>query len=132
VAPETQKPVRVVVVDDSDVFRNVLRAVVAATPGFEVVAAAASGHEALALVDRLVPELVLMDVKMPELDGTETASLIRRRHPNILVALLSGAGRTFLNGRSSEVVDKRDLSPRWLATFWDEQRRRGSAGPAST
>jgi CheY-like chemotaxis protein len=50
-----QVPVRVLVVDDSEVFRNVMSAVVAATPGFEVVGGGSSGHEALSLVDSLGP-----------------------------------------------------------------------------
>jgi DNA-binding NarL/FixJ family response regulator len=118
VLAEIQKPVRVLVVDDSDVFRNVLRAVVTATPAFEVVGAASSGREALALVDRLVPELVLADVAMPELSGTETARLIRRRHPNVVVVLLSAFSRASVNDRELRVVDKRDLSPAWLADYW--------------
>jgi len=110
--------VRVLVVDDSDVFRNVLRAVVTATPAFEVVGAASSGREALDMVDRLVPELVLADVAMPELDGTETARLIRRRYPEIVVVLLSAFSRASAKDPELSVVDKRDLSPRWLADFW--------------
>ena len=126
-AAEHQKPepVRVLVVDDSEVFRNVVRAVVAATPGFEVVGAAASGHDALDLVDRLAPQLVLMDVKMPGLDGTETAHLIGRRHPAVSVVLLTGTGCPSPNDRVPAIMDKRDLSPRWLADFW--QRRASSA-----
>jgi DNA-binding NarL/FixJ family response regulator len=126
VAAERQKPepVRVLVVDDSEVFRNVLRAVVAATPGFEVVGAAASGHDALELVDRVAPELVLMDVRMQGLDGTETADLIGRRHPAVCVVLLTGTEQQSANSRAAAIMDKRDLSPRWLADFWQQRALR--------
>jgi CheY-like chemotaxis protein len=69
-----------------------------------------------------VPELVLADVAMPELDGTETARLIRRRHPNVVVVLLSAFSRASVTDRDLRVVDKRDLSPGWLADYW---RRHG-------
>jgi CheY-like chemotaxis protein len=121
VPAEVQKAVRVLVVDDSEVFRNVLRAVVAATPGFEVVGAAGSGQDALDLVDRLTPQLVLMDVRMPGLDGTETAHLIGSRHPDVSVVLLTGTGGVSVNDSPTAIMDKRDLSPRWLAHFWRQQ-----------
>lgn len=106
------------VVDDSEVFRNVMSAVVAATPGFEVVGAGSSGREALALVDLLGPHLVLLDLYMPELDGIETALRIRRRRPATVVLLLTAARRAHLADRWLRVEDKRDLSPGWLADYW--------------
>ena len=106
------------VVDDSEVFRNVMSAVVAATPGFEVVGAGSSGREALALIDSLGPHLVLLDLYMPELDGIETALCIRRRRPATVVLLLTAARRAHLADRWLRVEDKRDLSPGWLADYW--------------
>jgi two-component system response regulator DesR len=58
-----------------------LCAVVASTPGFEVVGVASSGRETFALVGSLAVELALVDVNMPDLDGIETGLRIRRRHP---------------------------------------------------
>jgi DNA-binding NarL/FixJ family response regulator len=119
---QDQMPVRVLVVDDSEVFRNVLCAVVAATPGFEIVGVASSGRETFALVDSLAPELVLVDVNMPEMDGIETGIRLRRRHPDVLVLLLTAARRASVSDPSLLVGDTRDLSPEWLADFW---RRHG-------
>jgi DNA-binding NarL/FixJ family response regulator len=116
--------VRVLVVDDSEVFRNVMCAVVAAAPGFEVVGDASSGREALALIDVLDPHLMLLDLYMPELDGLATARDIRRRHPDVVVLLLTAARRPRLADQWLRVEDKRDLSPQWLAEFW---RRHGLA-----
>jgi DNA-binding NarL/FixJ family response regulator len=115
-------PVRVLVVDDSEVFRNVLCAVVAATPGFESVGVAASGRETLAVVGSLAVNLVLVDVNMPDLDGIETGLRIRRRHPNVVVLLLTAAKRAYVSDSSLIVEDKRDLTPEFLTEFW---RRHG-------
>jgi DNA-binding NarL/FixJ family response regulator len=71
----------VLVVDDSEVFRNVMCAVVAATPGFEIVGVASSGRETLALVGSLAVEFVLVDVNMPDLDGIETGLRIAADTP---------------------------------------------------
>ena len=121
-AVSAEKPVRVLVVDDSEVFRNVMCAVVAATPGFEVLGDASSGREALALIDVLDPHLVLLDLYMPELDGLATALDIRRRYPDVVVLLLTAARRAHVADQWLRVEDKRDLSPQWLADFW---RRHG-------
>jgi chemotaxis response regulator CheB len=118
VAAEDQKRVRVLVVDDSEVFRNVLSAVVRATPGFELIGAASSGREALDLVEPLNPDFVLLDVQMPEMDGIETALRIRRRDRNVVVLLLTAFKRASLDNLTLAVEDKRDLSPEWLADFW--------------
>jgi DNA-binding NarL/FixJ family response regulator len=115
--------VRVLVVDDSEVFRNVLWAVVAAAPGFEVVGTASCGREALFLVDSLLPDLVLLDLLTPDLEGIETARKIRRHHPDLVVLLLTATRRASLADPSLTVEDKRDLSSELLAAFW---QRHGS------
>ena len=109
---------RVLVVDDSEVFRNVMCAVVAAAPGFEVVGDASSGREALALIEVLDPHLVLLDLYMPEVDGLATALDMRRRYPDVVVLLLTAARRAHVADQWLRVEDKRDLSPQWLADFW--------------
>src|SRR5215813_5069224 len=121
-ARSDQIPVRVLVVDDSEVFRNVMCAVVAATPGFEVVGDASSGREALALIEELDAQLVLLDLYMPEVDGLATAVDLRRRYPDVVVLLLTAGTRTRVSDQWLRIEDKRDLSPRWLTDFW---RRHG-------
>ncbi len=116
---------RVLVVDDSEVFRHVVCDLVAATPGFEVVADATSGREALALVGSLGAEFVLLDVEMPELDGIETARRIRHHYPDVVVALVTAAKRAQLGDASLTVEDKRHLSGSWLTEFWQRHRPRG-------
>lgn len=113
---------RVLVVDDSEVFRSVMCSVVGATPGFEIVGDACSGREALSLVEVLDPDLVLLDLYMPKPDGLETALDIRRRHPDVVVLLLTAGRKPRLIDQWLRVEDKRDLSPHWLTDFW---RRHG-------
>ena len=115
---QDQTPVRVLVVDDSEVFRHVVCDLVAATPGFEVIADAASGREALALVGSMAAQLVMLDVHMPELDGIETASRIRRQFPDVVVLLLTATKRKQLSDPSLTIEGKRELSCRLLTEFW--------------
>jgi two-component system, NarL family, response regulator len=118
VVTQHQAPVRVLVVDDSEVFRHVVCDLVAATPGFEVIADAASGREALALVGSMAAQLVMLDVHMPELDGIETACRIRRQFPDVVVLLLTATKREQLADPSLTIEDKRNLSCQLLADFW--------------
>jgi DNA-binding NarL/FixJ family response regulator len=118
VSAQDQAPVRVLVVDDSEVFQHVLSALVSAAPGFEVVGAASSGREALHLIDVLEAQLVLVDLHMPELDGIETAKRLRERHRDVEIVLITADGRPSLALPSLKIVDKRDLSPEWLSDFW--------------
>src|SRR5688500_11905172 len=80
---------RVLVVDDQAPFRQAARAVVRVTPGFEVVAEAESGEEAVELAHDLAPDVVLMDVHLPGIDGMAACRAIVADHPATTVLLLS-------------------------------------------
>ncbi|HEY9240737.1 MAG TPA: response regulator transcription factor, partial [Streptosporangiaceae bacterium] len=69
---------RVLVADDQALVRAGFRGIVAATPGFDVVGEAGTGAEAVELARRHVPDVVLMDVRMPEMDGIEATRQITR------------------------------------------------------
>jgi DNA-binding NarL/FixJ family response regulator len=112
----------VLVVDDSEVFRNVLSAVVAATPRFEVVGSASSERETLHLVAALDVQFVLLDVRVPDMDGIETALRIRRLYPDVVVLLLTATRQASLSDPSLTIEDKRDLSSEWPAEFWQHGR----------
>ena len=81
--------VRVLIVDDQVPFRRAAQAVVESTDEFMVVGAAESAEQCLAEVDSLNPDLILMDVNLPGIDGVEASRRLRLSHPAIVVILLS-------------------------------------------
>ncbi len=81
--------VRVLIVDDHPVVRDGLRGMLDAQPDLEVLDEAANGHQALAAVARETPDVVLMDLRMPELDGVEATRRIRDGHPGVSVLVLT-------------------------------------------
>src|SRR5207237_10659945 len=85
----THGPVRVLIADDHEMVRWGLRALLELDPGLEVVGDAASGVEAVRLARRLQPDVVLMDLIMPELDGVASTELIRRERPGANVLVLT-------------------------------------------
>jgi DNA-binding NarL/FixJ family response regulator len=82
-------PVRVLVVDDQAPFRQAARAVVAMTPGFEVVGEAETGEAAIEMAGALDPDVVLMDVNLPGINGLAACRAIVAEHPATTVLLLS-------------------------------------------
>lgn len=83
-------PIRVLIADDNQRFRQGLRALLTRMPETEVVGEAASGAEAVALADRLQPDVVLMDIRMPPgLDGIEATRRILETSPHIGVLMLT-------------------------------------------
>jgi DNA-binding NarL/FixJ family response regulator len=121
--------VRVLVVDDQDPFRRAMSAVVDETDGFTVVAAVASGEDSVAAAAELSPDLVLMDVNLPGIDGIEAARQISEgTAPPVVVLLstydeddfdLSGCG-------AAAYISKAALSPARLLQVWSSSgRQRG-------
>jgi len=90
-APATM---RVVLVDDLEDLRALLRVTLERSGYFSVVAEAENGERALAVVRETQPDLVLLDVAMPVMDGLQALALIRQEHPTVNVAMLSGFGDT--------------------------------------
>jgi DNA-binding NarL/FixJ family response regulator len=114
--------VSVVTVDDQVVFRETARDVIEATPGFEAVGDADSGEAAIAVVDELEPQLVLVDVRMPGMNGVETARRIRAGHPDTVVVLISIEEPANLPAAATSedcpLVRKQDFGPALLRELW--------------
>jgi DNA-binding NarL/FixJ family response regulator len=82
-------PIRVLLADDQALFREGLRTLLSTHPDVTVVGEAANGEEALALVERSAPDVVLMDLRMPVLDGIQATARLRDRWPAIPVLVLT-------------------------------------------
>ncbi len=82
-----ERPIRVLVADDSDLFREVLSRVITADPGFEVVASAADGNEAARLARALKPDVITMDINMPDADGFSGIARIMAEAPTPILVL---------------------------------------------
>ncbi|NWG19417.1 MAG: response regulator transcription factor [Chloroflexi bacterium] len=82
-------PVRLLLADDHRMFRQGLRELLERNPAFVVVGEAATGREVLAQVAALQPDIVLLDIQMPELDGVAVARQLARAHPNVKIIMLT-------------------------------------------
>ncbi len=115
--------VRVLIVDDQEPFRSAARMVVQLTNGFEVAGEAGSGEDGLALVDELSPDLILMDIKMPGMDGLEATRRILSGDPGAKVVVLSTYEaeefeQTALDAGAIAFLSKSDFGPKTLAEAW--------------
>ena len=93
-----ERNIRVVLVDDVPELRLLVRLTLEEDPAIEVVGEAANGREGIEVVEATDPDLVLLDLSMPDMDGLEAIPLMRRHAPNARVVVLSGheAGRVSL------------------------------------
>ncbi|MFZ6029661.1 MAG: response regulator [Chloroflexota bacterium] len=83
------KSIRILLVDDQALFREGLRTLLSVQAGLEVVGEAANGEEALRLAGTLQPDVILMDVRMPVLDGVVATRRLRAAHPAMRVIVLT-------------------------------------------
>ena len=81
--------IKVLIVDDQELIRQSLKVVLNVSPGIEVVDVAGSGKEALRSVAAHKPDVVLMDIRMPGMDGVEATKIIKERYPSIKVIVLT-------------------------------------------
>jgi DNA-binding NarL/FixJ family response regulator len=116
-----QRPIRILLVDDHAVIRQALRMLLESQPELEVVADVENGREAVQAVEKLSPDVVLMDVVMPGLNGLEATRQIRRSSPGTRVVMLSGFVDedqlldSIRSGASGYIIKKSDVSELVLA-----------------
>ena len=108
--------IRLLIVDDHTLVRQGIRSLMEAQEDIEVVAEASGGHEAVAKAAELHPDVILMDLAMPDLNGMETTRRIKTEHPEIQVLALSMYGtddyvfRALKSGASGYVLKEADAA----------------------
>jgi DNA-binding NarL/FixJ family response regulator len=115
--------VRVLIVDDLAPFRGAARLIIEATPGFEVAGEVSSGEESLETARTLRPDLVLMDVNLPGIDGVEAGRRIVADAPSTVVVLVStrdgeDLGSIAADSGAAAYLAKSRLSSESLTRVW--------------
>lgn len=86
---QSTRPVSIVIADDSELYREMLKMVIEAFPGLEVVGAVGDGCQVLEIVSARQPQLVLVDLQLPGLNGLQSLALIREYHPATRVIIIT-------------------------------------------
>ena len=118
-----ETPVAVLIVDDQAPFRRAARAVIMATPGFEVAGEAESGEDAVRMAEELHPGLVLMDINLPGINGIEATRQITAARPETVVMLLSTYREEDLppgaeSSGAARYVNKEQFAPDVVEDTW--------------
>jgi len=88
------KPLRILLADDHEMFRQGIKSLIGTEPGLEIVGEAATGREALEKVLELEPELLVMDISMPEMSGVQLMARLKQAAPAVRVLALTAFGDT--------------------------------------
>jgi len=86
---QTAAPVKVIVADDHKLFADGVEQIINSTPGFEVIANVNNGKLLMQTLNRLSPDIILLDINMPFLNGLDTAILIKKNKPAVKVVFIS-------------------------------------------
>lgn len=86
---QATEPIRILIADDHPIFRYGMRTLLTAMPDFTVVGEAVTGEEAIHLTETLMPDLVLMDINMPGINGIEATARIREHHPHTAILIVT-------------------------------------------
>jgi len=86
---QATEPIRILIADDHPIFRFGMRTLLTALPDFTVVGEAVTGEEAIQLTETLLPDLVLMDLNMPGMNGIDATARIHTRHPHTAILVVT-------------------------------------------
>jgi DNA-binding NarL/FixJ family response regulator len=125
---------RVVVVDDAANLRELLTILLDAEDDFEVVGTAADGAQAVMVADALDPDIVLLDLAMPVMDGLQALPLLRGGHPDALIVIFSGFERDglvdeALRGGADAYLEKGASVTQLVGTLRELRGRSAGMGP---
>jgi len=147
-APSENKKTRILIADDHEVVRQGVRNILEAHPGYELCGEATNGREAVAIADKHAPDLAILDISMPELNGIDAARQILKSHPKtkILIftvhdaerlvyevvgagahgyVLKSDAGRQLVTAIESVLAGRHYFSPTVSEVLFDSFRQKG-------